>query len=100
MTGVVYSRFFWADWLSDVGLRACSARSRGIWMDMLCIAAAHDPQGYVAIKRSEALTSRISRGYPGGIQLLLVEQALEQMRMNNSFSGIDRKGRFFSRRMV
>ena len=49
MTGVVYSRFFWADWLSDVGLRACSARTRGIWMDMLCIGRCARSAGYVAI---------------------------------------------------
>lgn len=44
-----YGKWFWRDWMSDLELRSCSPAARGIWMDMLCVAAHADPVGYVAI---------------------------------------------------
>ncbi|RWG79271.1 hypothetical protein [Mesorhizobium sp.] len=49
MSGTVWSKFFWSDWESDPNLRLCSLAAQGLWMRMLCIAAAHEPVGYVAI---------------------------------------------------
>lgn len=44
-----YGKWFWRDWMSDLELRSCSPAARGIWMDMLCVAAHADPVGFVAI---------------------------------------------------
>lgn len=44
-----YGKFFWRDWMSDLELRSCSPAARGLWMDMLCVAAHADPIGYVVI---------------------------------------------------
>jgi hypothetical protein len=97
MAGTVWSKFFWADWLSDPGLRACPATARGIWMDMLCVAAAHDPPGYVAVK-NRALTVRdISR--LTGEEIPAVEQALKELEGQNVF-GRTRQGVIYSRRMI
>ncbi|MGT2468458.1 hypothetical protein ACVOMV_32405 [Mesorhizobium atlanticum] len=49
MSGTIWSKFFWSDWESDPNLRLCSLAAQGLWMRMLCIAAAHEPIGYVAI---------------------------------------------------
>lgn len=42
-----WSKFWWRDWLADQGLRACSPAARGVWMDMLCIAAQTEPYGHI-----------------------------------------------------
>ncbi len=39
MSGTTWSKFYWSDWLSDSALRAVSSAARGLWIDMLCIAA-------------------------------------------------------------
>lgn len=49
MSGTVWSKFFWADWESDPNLRLCSLAAQGLWMRLLCVAAAHEPIGYVAV---------------------------------------------------
>ena len=49
MSGVVWTKFFWADWRSDPALRLCSHAAKGLWMDMLAIAAESDPIGHVMV---------------------------------------------------
>lgn len=42
-----YDPFFWQDYDSDPGLRACSLASQGLWMRMLCIMARGEKYGYL-----------------------------------------------------
>ncbi|CDX21886.1 conserved hypothetical protein [Mesorhizobium sp. ORS 3324] len=97
MSGTVWSRFFWSDWESDPNLRLCSLAAQGLWMRMLCIAAAHEPVGYVAIAGKgldEAALARLAGCPEAELGVLLAE--LEQNRV---FSR-DRHGRIYSRRMI
>ncbi|WFP61623.1 hypothetical protein [Mesorhizobium sp. WSM4904] len=97
MSGTVWSRFFWSDWESDPNLRLCSLAAQGLWMRMLCVAAAHEPVGYVAIAGKgldEAALARLAGCAETELGLLLAE--LEQNRV---FSR-DRHGRIYSRRMI
>ncbi|TGQ52559.1 hypothetical protein EN836_19215 [Mesorhizobium sp. M1C.F.Ca.ET.193.01.1.1] len=97
MSGTVWSKFFWSDWESDPNLRLCSLAAQGLWMRMLCIAAAHEPVGYVAIagkRLDEAALARLAGCAENELGMLLSE--LEQNRV---FSR-DRHGRIFSRRMT
>lgn len=50
-----WSKFFWSDWLADTALGLCSLAAQGLWMRMLCIAAAADPVGHL-VNGDEALT--------------------------------------------
>ncbi|RAZ86941.1 hypothetical protein DPM33_26685 [Mesorhizobium hawassense] len=97
MSGTIWSKFFWSDWESDPNLRLCSLAAQGLWMRMLCIAAAHEPVGYVAIAGKgldEAALARLSGCPEAELGALLGE--LEQNRV---FSR-DRHGRIYSRRMT
>jgi hypothetical protein len=49
MARLRWSRFFWADWASDAALRLCPVSARGVWMELLCIAAQSREYGYVLV---------------------------------------------------
>lgn len=97
MSGTIWSKFYWSDWQSDPALRLCTYAARGLWMDMLCIAAAHDPIGYVAVAGRPLGATDIAR-MTGGSE----DEAaalLGELARNGVFSR-DRHGRIFSRRMT
>jgi hypothetical protein len=97
MSKAIWSKFFWTDWMSDAGVRRSSVAARGLWMDMLCLAAQHTPIGYVAINGeglSEEELARIAGVDPTSVQPLILE-----LERNGVFSR-NRDGIIYSRRMV
>ena len=97
MGGTVSSRFFWTDWLSDAGLRRSSLAARGLWMDMLCIAAEHSPRGYVAVNGT-GLTADELAGMCG-TDLGTAKNLIEELERNGVFAR-RRDGTIYSRRMI
>ncbi|PBC02386.1 hypothetical protein [Mesorhizobium sp. WSM3860] len=97
MSGTVWSRFFWSDWESDPNLRLCSLAAQGLWMRMLCIAAAHQPVGYVAIAGKGLDESALAR--LAGCSEAELAALLAELEQNGVFSR-DRQGRIYSRRMI
>ncbi len=97
MSGTIWSKFFWSDWLSDIALRKCSVPARGLWIDLLCVAAQHDPIGYLAVN-NEPLSikdmARISGISEGEAATLLGELERTGVLSRN------RKGVIYNRRMV
>lgn len=91
------SRFFWNDWRGDPCLRACGLAARGLWMEMLCLAAEADPIGYVIVGQRPATATDLAR--LTGASESEVESLLTELDRNGVFSR-DRKGRVFCRRMV
>src|SRR5258708_21359601 len=61
MSATVCSKFYWSDWLSDAGLRRSSFAAKGLWIDMLCIAAQSDPIGYLTVKKVPLSVNDIAR---------------------------------------
>jgi hypothetical protein len=97
VSGTTWTKFFWSDWDTDPALRLCSFAAQGLWMRMLCIAAAHDPIGYVAVAGrglDETSIARMTGGSESEVRDLLGE-----LDLNGVFSR-DRHGRIYSRRMV
>lgn len=97
MSGTTWAKFYWSDWESDPALRLCSYAAQGLWMRMLCIAAAHDPIGYVSVAGralDETSLARMTGGTESEVQTLLAELA------GNGVYSRDRNGRIYSRRMV
>lgn len=92
-----WSKFFWSDWESDPALKLCSFAAQGLWMRMLCIAAAHDPIGYVAVN-GRALDAPALARMTGGTEPE-VAALLDELSSHGVFS-VDRHGRIYSRRMV
>jgi len=97
MSGTVWSKFFWSDWESDPNLRLCSLAAQGLWMRMLCVAAAHEPIGYVAVAGKGLDGTSLARltGCPES-ELAGLLGELEQ----NAVFSRDRQGRVYSRRMI
>jgi hypothetical protein len=83
--------------MSDPGVRACSLGARGLWMDMLCIAARHDPPGYVAVNGNPIDNGTLARMV--GASLQDVESLLTELDRAGVFSR-NRNGIIYSRRMV
>lgn len=92
-----WSKFFWSDYAADPALKLCSFAAQGLWMRMLCIAAEHDPAGYVAVNGRGLDTTGIARITGGSVDE--IEKLLEEMAGNNVFSR-DRRGWIYSRRMI
>lgn len=97
MSGTTWTKFFWSDWQTDPGLRRSSYAARGLWMEMLCIAAGHDPIGYVAVAGMPLTGSDLAR-MTGGSESEVASLLLELER-NGVFSR-DRRRFIYSRRMV
>lgn len=92
-----WGKWYWQNWLSDAGLRRCSLQARGMWMDMLCVAAQHDPIGYVAVN-GEALTpDDVARLC--GTSSAEASTLISELERNGVFSR-NGKGIIYSRRMV
>lgn len=97
MSGTIWTKFYWSDWETDPALRLCSFEAQGLWMRMLCIAAAHDPIGYVAVAGralDETALARLT-----GCQESEAKALVGELERNGVFSR-DRQGRIYSRRMV
>lgn len=97
MSGIVWSKFYWSDWDTDPAVRLCSMSAQGLWMRMLCIAAAHDPIGYVAVAGKGLDETSLAR--LTGCLESEVASLLGELERNGVFSR-DRHGRIYSRRMV
>lgn len=97
MSGTTWSKFYWNDWLSDPALRRSSFAARGLWFDLLCIAAQHDPIGYIAVNNEALLANDIARMVGGSESE--VSTLLQELDRNGVLSR-NRNGLLFSRRMI
>ena len=97
MSGTTWTKFFWSDWETDQKLKLCTLAAQGLWMRLLCIAAAHDPIGYVSTTGDPLGVTDLAR--LTGASETEVETLLAELERNGVFSR-DRKGRIYSRRMI
>jgi hypothetical protein len=94
---VIWGKWFWSDWLSDPELRACSFGARGLWMDLLCVAAQANPVGHLVLN-GRALTTTDMQRIVGG-DASEIETLLAELESNGVYSKT-RKGILYSRRIV
>jgi hypothetical protein len=92
-----YSQWFWNDWSSDPGVRACSFAARGFWMELLSIAGRATPRGYVLINGRKPTEPELARAT--GATLQEVKTLLAELHRHGVYS-MDRKGVIYSRRMI
>lgn len=99
MSGTISTRWYFPDWLSDPGLRASSLAARGLWMDLLCIAAANKGKdhGFIIIGGRIAGPAEIARMV--GSTSDEVSSLLSELEQNGVFSR-DRRKAIYCRRMV
>lgn len=92
-----WSKFFWSDYASDPALKLCSLAAQGLWMRMLCIAAEHEPVGYVAVNGEGLDVEGIAALC--GARIEQVEECLAELRRRGVYS-VDRRGWIYSRRLI
>lgn len=97
MSKLPWSNWFWRDWDSDPGLRLVSFAAQGLWMRMLCIAAASPMRGYVMVTDHGCSVEDIAR-ITGGL-VDEVSQLLLELEKGGVFSVTAEKV-IYCRRMV
>lgn len=99
MTATNSTMWFWNDWLGDQEVRRLTPAERGVWIDLLALAAAALPIGYVCDQKGRALTleeiARVTNaGSPDEVSKLIAGI------LDKGAASRDRTGRLFNRRMV
>lgn len=98
MSATISTRWFWSDWMSDPGLRACSYAARGLWKDLLCIAGSNKHEyGFVSLNGQKLEAAQIAQMTNGTEKE--VEPLLAELERNGVFSR-DRRKVIYCRRMV
>ncbi len=99
MSATQRTNFFWSDWLGDQAVRRLTPAERGVWIDLLALAAVASPIGYVCDDRGRPLTleeiARVTNaGSPNEVDELI------KAILDKGAASRDRSGRLFNRRMV
>jgi hypothetical protein len=99
MSATHSTRWFWSDWLGDQAVRRLSLAERGLWIDLLALAAAGNPTGYVCDAQGRPLTleeiARVANAASPDEVAKLIVGIVEKGAASR-----DRAGRLFNRRMV
>lgn len=98
MAALAWGKFFWRDWTSDVALRRCSLAAHGLWMSMLCIAAQHEPPGFVSVNGEPLDADGIAEVI--GRDKGEVNRLLKELVNRGVCSRDETTGAIFCRRMV
>lgn len=93
------TRWYFADWLSDTGLRTSSLAARGLWIDLLALCASNKGRdyGFVILNGRQPSAEEIARFVGGAAEE--VKCLLGELSNNGVFS-VDKRGVIYSRRMV
>ena len=92
------TQWFWSDWAGDLAVRSLTTAERGLWIDLLTLAATGNPTGYVVDARGEPLPlEQIARF----ANCTLAEcSSLIDGILKKGVASRDRSGRLLNRRMV
>jgi hypothetical protein len=91
--------WFWSDWLGDQAVRRLTLAERGMWIDLLGLAACSNPFGYVCDEMGKPLTyEEIARVTNAGSPSVVAE--LIDGILSKGVASRDRTGRLFNRRMI
>jgi hypothetical protein len=97
MAGEPWAKFFWKDWESDPALKLCSLAAQGLWMRLLCIAAASTIPGEVRIGRRPCSPSDIATIINASTEE--VARLIDELEAGGVFDRA-KDGAIVSRRMV
>jgi hypothetical protein len=92
------TKWFWSDWSGDEAVRRLTPAERGLWIDLLAIAAAAIPAGYVVDARGEPVAvEEIARF--ANCSAAEASSLIDGILIKGAASR-DRTGRLYSRRIV
>jgi hypothetical protein len=90
--------WFWSDWRGDEAVRRLTPAERGLWIDLLSIAAAAQPTGYVVDARGMPLSHDELARF-ANCSVTEVQSLIDGILAKGAASR-DRTGRIWNRRMV
>jgi hypothetical protein len=92
------TQWFWSDWAGDQEVRRLTTAERGVWIDLLALAAVGKPIGYVCDQRGNPISyediARFTNATPTEVESLIAGI------LEKGAASRDRSGRLFNRRMV
>lgn len=92
------TQWFWSDWAGDQDVRRLTPAERGLWIDLLALAAVGKPVGYVCDQRGNPISyeeiARFTNATPTEVESLIAGI------LEKGAGSRDRSGRLFNRRMV
>jgi hypothetical protein len=92
------TQWFWSDWAGDQEVRRLTPAERGMWIDLLALAAVGKPYGYVCDQRGNPVSyeeiARFSNCTPTEAESLIAGI------LEKGAASRDRTGRLFNRRMT
>jgi hypothetical protein len=91
--------WFWSDWLGDQAVRRLTPAERGVWIDLLALAAVGSPTGYVCDEKGGHFPSTRSAGSRTAATPEQVSELIDGI-LEKGAASRDRTGRLFNRRMV
>ena len=92
-----WTKWYWADWESDIGLQLCSLASQGLWMQMLSIMARSKNKGYLLDGENQMETKMLAKKARSTVEE--IGPLLQDLRDHNVFSETP-DGMIYNRRMV
>jgi hypothetical protein len=92
-----WTKWFWADWESDIGLRACGLKAQGLWMRMLSIMARSKKRGYLLDGEKQMESKTLAK--LTGESEAEIDSLLDELFSHNVPSKSE-EGIIFNRRMV
>ncbi|MEI6738013.1 MAG: hypothetical protein WCL29_05990 [Pseudomonadota bacterium] len=90
-------QFYPADWRKDPALSTCSLASRGLWIELMCVAHEAEIYGVLSINGGPMSVQQIARTV--GEAPAVVAKLLKELSASGVFS-VDGGGCVYSRRMV
>ena len=97
MAGTVFSKFFWQDWRGDVQLQRCTFAAKGLWMDLLSIAAQASPPGHVKLGSRAPTIDELATHLRAPVHV--VAALIDELK-RNEVCDVTREGVLVSRRLV
>jgi DNA-binding transcriptional regulator YhcF (GntR family) len=91
-----WSKFFWADYDADEGLRVCSLAAQGLWMRMLCLMARATPKGELRVGGKPCSVQDMAKIVSENEET--VQRLLNELKDRGVFS-VNRVSVIFCRRM-
>ncbi|HSR77783.1 MAG TPA: hypothetical protein VLN57_14475 [Xanthobacteraceae bacterium] len=91
------THWYFNDWVTDLAVRKCGMAARGFWMEMLAVAAAATPRGYV--KDGDKPCSICDLARITGQRKQDISRWVRELEKNGVFSRTE-DGTMFCRRMV
>lgn len=99
MTAHHSTKWFWSDWLGAPEVRRLTLAEKGLWIDLLALAAGGKPVGYVCDEAGRPLTHEEIARVTNAASPVEVAELIEAI-LKKGVASRDRTGRLLNRRMV